>query len=85
MGDWEGWREGAGLAGGGVRNFHRFVILLWRAKSKRLCVREAAGWRDWVRTAKEELQRLNSLRKKGARLLWRRSRPAVAGRDRHRW
>ena len=33
--DWEGRGEGAGSADGDVRDFHRFIILWWRAKCKR--------------------------------------------------
>jgi len=51
--------EGAGSAAAGVRHFHRFIILFWSAKCKRLCVYIAAARRSGCeRTAKAELQRL---------------------------
>ena len=47
-----GAAEGTGTATGGVRHFHRFIILLRRAKCKTLCVyigwpvsRSPKGWR----------------------------------------
>jgi len=51
--------EGAGSAAAGVRHFHKFIMLFWSAKCKRLCVYIAAARRrSCERTAKAELQRL---------------------------